>query len=173
MKLGITILATVFLSTAAAQAAPRQEFVPLAKAQGESYGGYVSIDPVATVGAIVKLPLRVARRAVAYTSSVIGGRPAGCPYQYCGCYTSLQVFGRIIPSLNLARNWYQFPRTHHAAGMAEVIGNHHVRYIEADLGGGRYRFRDGNSGRHLTRIVEGPPRGIAVNPHEGRISSAL
>lgn len=173
MKSAGIILASLLLSASVATAAPRQEFVPLAKAQGEGAASYIQVDPISTVVKVVRTAGRIVRRTVAYSATVIGGRPAGCPYQYCGCYTSLQVFGRIIPSLNLARNWYQFPRTQHAAGMAEVIGNHHVRYIEADLGGGRYRFRDGNSGRHLTRIVEGPPRGIAVNPHAGRISSAL
>lgn len=117
----------------------------------------------------------VARNIRGYASAiVVGGRPPGCPYQYCGCYTSLRVFGKIIPHLNLARNWYGFPRAAPAAGMAEVIGNHHVRYIEADLGGGIYRFGDGNSGRHLTRIHEGPIRGVVVNPHGGsRFASAF
>src|SRR5690349_3424561 len=34
-------------------------------------------------------------------SSVIGGRPSGCPSRFCGCGASLYLFGKIRPELNL------------------------------------------------------------------------
>ena len=57
--------------------------------------------------------------------SVIGGRPAGCPRAFCGCGASLRLFGRIIPSLNLASNWFRFPRAAPAPRMA-AVRRHHV-----------------------------------------------
>lgn len=90
-------------------------------------------------------------RVAPISEEVVGGRPAGCPHAYCGCGASLHLFGRIIPSLNLAANWFQFPRAAPAPGMA-AVRRHHVMVLEADLGGGIWSVFDANSGRHLTRI---------------------
>lgn len=63
----------------------------------------------------------------------------------------------------LATAWYRFRRAAPGPGMAEVR-SHHVRVIEADLGGGLYRFYDANSGGGLTRIHVDRIRGVIVNP---------
>lgn len=48
----------------------------------------------------------------------IGTRPPSCPRAYCRCGASLYLFGKIIPSLNLAANWLRkFPRALPAPGM--------------------------------------------------------
>lgn len=98
-------------------------------------------------------------------SQVIGGRPSGCPHQYCGCSASLQVFGKIVPALNLAANWLQFPRTAPAPGMVAARRGH-VFVLKEHLGGNVWMAHDGNSGRHLTRLH---PRSIIgyviVDPH--------
>jgi hypothetical protein len=98
-------------------------------------------------------------------AEVIGGRPSGCPRAFCGCGASLQVFGKIIPALNLADNWLRFPRAAPAPGM--VAARHgHVFVLKEHLGGNVWLAHDSNSGRHLTRLH---PRSIAgysiVNPH--------
>ena len=100
-----------------------------------------------------------------HESQIVGGRPAGCPYQYCGCYVSLKVFGKIIPSLNLAANWFRFPRAIPAPGMV-AVKSHHVFYIAAVNSDGTVIAHDGNSGRHLTRIHARSLSGYrVVNPH--------
>jgi len=84
-------------------------------------------------------------------AGVIGGRPHGCPHAFCGCEASLYLFGRIIPSLNLAANWIrQFPRAHPAPGMA-AARNHHVMVLISHVGGSDWLVHDGNSGGHKTR----------------------
>lgn len=99
------------------------------------------------------------------SGEVVGGRPSGCPHAFCGCGASLHLFGRIIPSLNLAANWFQFPRAAPAPGMA-AVRRHHVMVLEADLGGGIWSVFDANSGRHLTRIHARSIAGYQiVNPH--------
>ena len=116
----------------------------------------------------------VARRGgqiVQYTGEVVGGRPAGCPYRYCGCEVSLKVFGRIIPELNLAANWRRkFPRTTPAAGMVAARSGH-VFYIQSviDITAGTVMAYDPNSGGGRTRIHERSLRGYTiVDPHGNR-----
>ena len=82
---------------------------------------------------------------------VIGGRPAGCPHAFCGCGASLHLFGRIIPSLNLAANWLRFPRAIPAPRMA-AARNHHVMVLESHVRGDIWMVHDSNSGRGLTRL---------------------
>ena len=81
---------------------------------------------------------------------VIGGRPSGCPYQFCGCGASLYLFGRIIPELNLARNWGRFPSTNPAPRMA-AWRSHHIMVLEEHVEGSLWVVHDSNSGGHLTR----------------------
>ena len=81
---------------------------------------------------------------------VVGGRPSGCPNRFCGCEASLYKFGRIIPELNLASNWYRFPRTAPASGMAAVRRGH-VMILESQVSGNVWNVHDGNSGGHVTR----------------------
>ena len=108
---------------------------------------------------------RVVEHVADRVGQVIGGRPSGCPYQYCGCSASLRIFGKIIPSLNLAANWGRFPSANPSPGMA-AYRNHHVFVIESVNSDGTVVAHDGNSGRHLTRIHTVSLRGYrVVNPH--------
>lgn len=80
----------------------------------------------------------------------VGSRPHGCPYQFCGCEASLYLFGKIVPSLNLASNWIRkFPRAHPAPGMA-AARNHHVMVLIHHVSGRDWLVHDGNSGHHVT-----------------------
>lgn len=98
--------------------------------------------------------------------SVIGGRPVGCPYQFCGCSASLYLFGHIIPELNLAANWLRkFPRAFPAPGMAAARA-HHVMVLVTQRAGNVWLVHDGNSGGHLTRLHERSIVGyVVVDPH--------
>lgn len=83
---------------------------------------------------------------------IVGGRPHGCPYQFCGCEASLTIFHRIISALNLAANWLRFRHVAPAPGMAAVAPNHHhVLVLERHVRGPYWLVHDGNSGGHLTR----------------------
>lgn len=110
-------------------------------------------------------PMPRPRPAPGYLADVLGGRPSGCPHRFCGCGASLQVFGRIIPTLNLAANWLRFPRTAPASGMVAARRGH-VFVLKQHIGGNTWLVHDSNSGRGRTRIH---PRSIAgftiVNPH--------
>jgi len=108
---------------------------------------------------------------VAYEGTVVGGRPAGCPWRYCGCGVSLKVFGKIIPELNLAINWVRkFPRTSPAPGMVAARSGH-VFYIQSVNGDGTVIAFDPNSGGHKTRVHTVSLRGYhVVDPHGSRIA---
>jgi hypothetical protein len=82
---------------------------------------------------------------------VIGGRPAQCPRAYCGCGASLHLFGRIIPALNLAANWFRFPRAAPAPRMV-AVRRHHVFVLEQHVGGSIWIVHDSNSGGRATRL---------------------
>lgn len=106
------------------------------------------------------------RREVA-RAVVIGGRPAGCPYRFCGCALSIKLFGRIIPTLNLAANWLRFPRTAPAPGMVAARRGHVFKLL-AHRGGHRWQVWDANSGRGRIRIHDRSIAGYQiVNPHGG------
>ena len=109
--------------------------------------------------------------SVAYTvkqaAQVIGGRPAGCPRQFCGCGASLHLFGKIVPGLNLAANWLRFPRAAPAPGMVAARRGH-VFVLKQHLGGNTWLAHDSNSGRGLTRLHARSLAGYSiVNPHGG------
>lgn len=107
-------------------------------------------------------PQRVRHQTVPTRSSeVIGGRPSGCPHAYCGCGTSLRLFGKIIPELNLARNWGKFPPAAPAPGMA-AYNHRHVFAIESVNADGTVVAYDSNSGRGLTRLHTVSLRGYRV-----------
>jgi hypothetical protein len=104
-------------------------------------------------------------REIARASTVVlGGRPSGCPHAFCGCGASLYVFGRIIPTLNLAANWLRFPRTAPAPNMVAARRGH-VFVLKRHIAGNKWLVHDSNSGGHRTRMH---PRSIAgfaiVNP---------
>lgn len=106
----------------------------------------------------------------AAVGQVVGSRPSGCPHAYCGCGVSLKVFGRIIPRLNLAANWYSFPSASPGPGMV-AVRNHHVMLIQHMDGNGNAVVYDPNSGGHATRIHTVSLRGYhIVNPHSTRMA---
>jgi hypothetical protein len=104
-------------------------------------------------------------------AQVLGGRPAGCPRQYCGCGTSIKLFGRIRPELNLAANWVRkFPRTVAAPGMAAARAGHVMLLVE-HVAADKWKVWDANSGGGLTRIHIRSIRGfVTVNPHASRVA---
>jgi hypothetical protein len=80
--------------------------------------------------------------------------PPGCPHrQFCGCGTSVRVFGHPVRNLYLAANWFRFPRTYPHTG-AVAVRQHHVFYIERYDGDGLALAYDPNSGGHMTRLHE-------------------
>ena len=97
--------------------------------------------------------------------AVVGGRPAGCPHAFCGCGASLHLFGRIIPSLNLAANWLRFPRASPAPRMAAARSGH-VMVLEEHISGDVWLVHDSNSGGHATRLHARSIAGYTiVDPH--------
>jgi hypothetical protein len=119
--------------------------------------------------ATYRAPTRIVRETVRHieraVESIVGGRPRGCPHAFCGCGTSLHIFGRIIPELNLAANWRRFPPAAPARGMAAWRWGH-VFAIEEVLGDGEVLAYDPNSGHGRTRIHVVSLRGFhVVNPH--------
>jgi hypothetical protein len=91
----------------------------------------------------------------------IGGRPHGCPRAYCGCGASLHLFGRIVPSLNLAANWLRFPRTAPAPKMVAVRRGH-VFVLEQHIEGNVWLVHDSNSGGGRTRLHHRSIAGYAI-----------
>ena len=118
---------------------------------------------------------RAARAAVRHRADangnaiIIGGRPAGCPHNFCGCEASRYVFGEIRPELNLASNWIRkFPRTSPAPGMAAARSGH-VMVLMSHVGGNDWLVHDGNSGGGLTRNHVRSINGYTiVDPHSAR-----
>lgn len=102
-------------------------------------------------------------------SEVVGGRPAGCPHRFCGCGASLYLFGRIIPSLNLAANWLRFPRAAPASRMVAARRGH-VFVLEQHIAGDVWLVHDSNSGGGRTRVHARSIAGFAiVNPFGGSV----
>lgn len=83
------------------------------------------------------------------------------------------MFGRIIPSLNLARNWLLFRHTTAAPGMA-AANHRHVFVLERHIAGKVWLVYDANSGGHRIRRH---PRSIAgfviVDPHSAYAGRAV
>lgn len=109
------------------------------------------------------------RLSTATYSGQVVSHPEGCPHSaFCGCGTSVKVFGHPVRDLYLASNWLRFPRAEPAAGMV-AVRNHHVFYIEQVLGEGMVMAWDPNSGGHQTRLHQRSLAGFrVVNPHGGR-----
>lgn len=105
---------------------------------------------------------------------VIGGRPAGCPHQFCGCEASRYIFGTIRPELNLASNWIKyFPRTAPAPGMVAARSGH-VMVLVSHVSGNDWLVHDGNSGGGLTRRhVRSIGGHVIVDPHSPRATERL
>jgi hypothetical protein len=130
------------------------------------FGNFTS----AVVEPPVKFP-RATRHVRSYPappSVILGGRPPGCPRAFCGCGASLRVFGRIVPRLNLARAWLDFPRAAPAPGMAAARTHHVMVLVAPGSRPGLWLVHDSNSGHHLTRLHEVSLRGYTVvDPRSG------
>lgn len=98
-------------------------------------------------------------------STVIGGRPAGCPRQYCGCGAA-RFLGLSDPRLNLAWNWTKY----YHGPTPVAVWRHHIAIIERMTGPNTAILRDYNSGRGLSRIHE---RSIAGARIVGRTNLAM
>src|SRR5690348_4337824 len=87
---------------------------------------------VALFTAILCLALHAraeARPLAATGNEIIGGRPSGCPFRFCGCGLA-KYLGLNDKRLNLAWNWARlFPRTHAQPGAA-AVRHHHVMLLE-------------------------------------------
>lgn len=78
--------------------------------------------------------------------------PVGCPARaFCGCGASIEVFGKSIRELWLARAWFKFPRAEPAPGMV-AVRRHHVFVIREVRAPGLVLAYDANSGGRRTRI---------------------
>lgn len=106
-----------------------------------------------------------------YDMASAGSRPAGCPHRWCGCGTSLRVFGRIIPRYNLASNYGDFPPASPGPGM--VAWRHgHVKVVTGG-GPGNWTCYDPNSGHGQAHSGPCSLAGFhIVDPNGNRIASA-
>lgn len=114
------------------------------------------------------------RQKIAET--IIGGRPPGCPQQFCGCGASLEVFGKIIPRLNRAAQWFlEFRRVAHAdATSGMVAGNtSHVFVLLRHIAGDDWLVKNYNGRGHRTSIQRRRlTHYTVVDPHNRRYASA-
>lgn len=95
---------------------------------------------------------RNARTAVQRVAGQILPHPAGCPRRlFCGCGTSVRVFGKPVRNLYLAANWRKYPSAQAAPGMVAWRYGH-VFYIEKVISPGVVLAYDPNSGKGLTRL---------------------
>lgn len=116
-------------------------------------------------GAIQRIHGRI-KVTVRYNGeTVIGGRPAGCPRQYCGCGAA-RYLGLSDPRLNLAWNWTKY----YHGPTPVAVWHHHIAIIERMTGPSTAILRDYNSGHGLSRIHE---RSIAGARIVGRTSLAM
>lgn len=111
---------------------------------------------------------RTEHRSVA--STVIGGRPSGCPHRFCGCALSIKLFGRRILHLDLAANWKAFPQTVAAPGMVAARYGH-VFELKEDLGGGKWLVWDANSGGGRIRIHARSIAGYTIHNPNGTMTT--
>jgi len=112
-------------------------------------------------------------RVIDANGNIVGRRPAGCPYSFCGCEASRYLFGAIRADLNLASNWIRkFPRTSPASGMA-AVRNHHVMILMSQVDGINWLVHDGNSGGGFTREHVRSISGYIIVDPQGSRSARL
>lgn len=130
--------------------------VPVPRQRPDAAPRYIA--PMTLAGGVAREGMRVA-------AVVLGGRPQGCPARFCGCGALLHLFGRIIPTLNLAANWLRFPRALPAPKMAAARRGH-VFVLERHIAGNVWIVHDSNSGGRRTRLHARSIAGyVIVNPH--------
>lgn len=104
--------------------------------------------------------------------TILGGRPAGCPAKFCGCGASIELFGRIIPTLNLAANWFKFPRSEPGHNKVAVRRGH-VFVLKEHVQGSIWLVHDSNSGGRRTRLHQRSIAGYTiVDPSRGKLALA-
>jgi hypothetical protein len=107
-------------------------------------------------------PRRIRTARYSGSEHVVGGRPTGCPHEFCGCEASLYLYGEIRPELNLAANWmWKFPHASPAPGMAAARPGH-VMVLVKHIDGDDWFVHDGNSGGGLTRDHVRSIRGYTI-----------
>jgi hypothetical protein len=89
--------------------------------------------------------------------TAIGGKPAGCPHAWCGCWLASHL-GISDRSLWLARNWARIGHSSSPQVGAIAVWPHHVGQISA-VDGNRILLLSGNDG-HAVRERWRPMRGI-------------
>ena len=169
IKLMAAIAAALLIaSTAASEARTRHHHHHYTRiATGEAAGVfYDNSGRVTYVGAVEAASRHSRGDNYTYDDGKIVGHPQGCPHtQFCGCASSVKVFGHPVRSLYLASNWFKFPSAAPAPGMA-AVRNHHVMIIEAIDANGNAVVYDPNSGGHQTRVHTRSLAGYrVVNPH--------
>ena len=99
------------------------------------------------------------------------GHPSGCPRSaFCGCGSSVRIFGHPVRDLYLAANWFRFAHAIPAPGMV-AVRSHHVFVIEQVNGDGTVVAYDANSGGHATRIHTVSLSGYSVrDPHSRQVA---
>ena len=102
------------------------------------------------------------------TASAVKSSAAACPdvSRFCGCGASLEVFGRIVPALNLAANWMRFPRTPLAPGMVAARRGH-VFVLREHIAGKTWLVHDSNSRGRRTRIHARSIAGFSIVNFQG------
>lgn len=99
--------------------------------------------------------------------------PQGCPRRaFCGCGASVEVFGRPVRELFLARNWFRFPRTEAAPGTV-AVRRHHVFVLRQHIQGNVWLVADHNSGGRKSRLHARSIAGHAiVQPSGTKLANA-
>lgn len=112
-------------------------------------------------------------RSSSHAETQLLPHPSGCPSRaFCGCGAALEVFGRHVRELWLARNWFKFPAAAPAPGMV-AVRRHHVFVIREVMGPGLVLAFDANSGGHKTRLHLRSLAGYSVrNPRGSRYATA-
>lgn len=102
------------------------------------------------------------------THAEILPHPQGCPRRaFCGCGSSVEIFGRPIRELYLAASWFKFPRAEPGHNMAAVRRGH-VFILKRQLKGDLWEVVDHNSGGRKSRRHARSIRGYTVvNPGAG------
>ena len=174
------IAAVLLIFISPAQAKTKHHKTTIAKTSITcGYDRGVSLCPVTEQAPMGRRPGTVAVNGydVASGDGVVGGRPPECNIRirgrlipYCGCETSLKVFGKVIPELMLAYNWRKFPRANPASGMVAYRSGH-VFYIQSVIDSETVVAYDPNSGGSRTRIHTVSLRGYhVVDPNGNRVA---
>lgn len=127
-----------------------------------------NFDPFTPIFKAPAQAITRATEAVREAGAVMLPHPSNCPRTaFCGCGAADEVGRPNDRSLWLAANWFKFPRTEPAPGMA-AVKRHHVFVLKKHKDGDKWDkwlVIDHNSGHHQSRIHVRSIRGyVIVNP---------